>query len=498
LNNQTIGILTILICCIGYFYSWKNQRKENFKLSLFLLLVCGSILRLFTASDLFLHTWDEQFHALVAKNLIHHPLTPTLYDNPILPYDFTNWTGNHIWVHKQPLPLWTMAASMWAFGVNEIALRLPSIILSTIAIYLTYFIGTYFFGRKTGYIAAFLFSINGLIIELTAGRVATDHVDVFFLFFIELGIYFSIFFVTKRHFIYTILVGVSIGLAILCKWLPALIVIPVWFLLLVNSKKFPLKVILFHGLTLVIVCAAVFLPWQIYINNVFPLESSWEAGFNFKHLTEALSGQGGPFYYYLDKIRINYGELIYLPFGWLIWKTIKNRHDLRYSALLIWIILPLLFFSFAATKMQGYILFISPALFIVTGEFMQTILQYKGSLQSTWMIYFIAIAFIVLPVRYSIERTKPFQDLERSPEWVKNLKSLRRQNIKKGILFNYNEPIMAMFYTDFIAYRNIPSKNILDSLRKKGHNLIIVRDENLPVEIKEMSEIQFINLKQPK
>lgn len=79
---------------------------------------------------------------------MNHPLKPTLYDNPILPYDYRNWVGNHVWVHKQPLPLWIMSASMWLFGVNEIALRLPSIILTTIGIWLSFIIGRYFFNKK--------------------------------------------------------------------------------------------------------------------------------------------------------------------------------------------------------------------------------------------------------------------------------------------------------------------------------------------------------------
>ena len=75
---------------------------------------------------------------------------------------------------------------MWVFGVNEIALRLPSIILTTIGIWLSYFIGRYLFNSKVGYLTAFFFSINGLIIELTAGRVATDHIDIFFLFLMSI------------------------------------------------------------------------------------------------------------------------------------------------------------------------------------------------------------------------------------------------------------------------------------------------------------------------
>lgn len=151
------GIFTLSICIVGYLYSWQQYKRKNYEFALIIIMLCGLILRLFVANDFFLHEWDEQFHALVAKNLIKHPLIPTLYDNPILPYDFKAWNMNHIWVHKQPIPLWTMAASMCLFGVNEIALRLPSILLSTIGIGLIFYIGKYFFSEKTGLLAAFFF-----------------------------------------------------------------------------------------------------------------------------------------------------------------------------------------------------------------------------------------------------------------------------------------------------------------------------------------------------
>ena len=44
----------------------------------------------------------------------------------IFPYKYQDWTSNHVWLHKQPLPLWSMSASLWMFGINEIAVRLPA------------------------------------------------------------------------------------------------------------------------------------------------------------------------------------------------------------------------------------------------------------------------------------------------------------------------------------------------------------------------------------
>ena len=457
-------------------------------------MVCGLALRIYTSSDFFLHTWDERYHALVAKNFIHHPLTPTFYHNPILPYDYKNWTGNHIWVHKQPLALWTMAGSMWLFGVNEIALRLPSIVLTTIGIWLSFFIGSYFFNKKTGYLTAYFFSINGLIIELTGGRVATDHIDIFFLFFIELAIVFSILFAQRQKAVFNILAGVSIGAAILSKWLPALIVVPIWLLIVMDSGKFKTKEIFFHLIILLTTCILIFLPWQIYIFSAFPVEATWEAGFNFKHLTEVIEGRTGPFYYFIDRIRIDYGELIYVPLIWFIWKTFQNIRDKKRLAILIWVLVPLLFFSIAKTKMQAYILFISPALFIITSGFFYMLNDYKKNHKLKWLFNLILFLLIAFPIRYMIERVKPFEQSNRNPEWAKDLRKLNDRKISNGVLLNYDKPIEAMFYTNLTAYPNIPDRNKITDLVTEGYTVIINDNGKLPDDIKTIKGITIERL----
>lgn len=138
-----------------------------------------------------LHPWDERYHALVAKNMMNNPFVPKLYPDHIIDYDYKDWAANKIWVHKQPVPLWSMAASMKIFGVSEFTLRLPSVLLSTLSIFLTFWIGRFLSSsERVGLIAAFLLSINGLTIELASGRVATDHVDTFFMSLVTLSVFF--------------------------------------------------------------------------------------------------------------------------------------------------------------------------------------------------------------------------------------------------------------------------------------------------------------------
>jgi 4-amino-4-deoxy-L-arabinose transferase-like glycosyltransferase len=475
MENLYFGITTIAICLLGYIIAFRQYSRNNVPLALIIVMLCGLLLRIYTASDFHLHPWDERYHALVAKNMMDSPLRPMLYENPLMHYDFRNWATNQIWVHKQPLPLWSMALSMSIFGVNEIALRLPSIILSTLGIGITFYIARFLFNNRVGIITAFLFSIHGLIIELTAGRVATDHIDIFFLFFIELSVLLAIKFFQSEKGFYNVLCGVSIGLAILTKWLPALIVLPIWLLLAMHSKPFILKKTAYDFLLLCFVIALISVPWQIYIFNAFPLEAAWESSYNSKHLSEALENHGQPFYYHLDKLRIVYGELIYLPMIWFFYKSYKNPRPERLM-LGIWILIPFLFFSIANTKMQAYTLFTAPAIFIVTALFWEYLYAYRDRFKYKGFIIGVLILLIALPVRYTIERIKPFTIRNRNPQWAQELRALGRHVNNETVVFNAEHPIETMFYTDCVAYPGIPDSLILSNISQEGYTIFERRE----------------------
>lgn len=96
MTNYVLGTVTILVCVLGYVLAFQSFRKGHDFPAILLIVLCGFLLRLFTGVDLYLHEWDERYHALVAKNLINHPLLPTLYDHPLLPYDLIIETGLRI------------------------------------------------------------------------------------------------------------------------------------------------------------------------------------------------------------------------------------------------------------------------------------------------------------------------------------------------------------------------------------------------------------------
>lgn len=481
--NLTGGIILVLLCAFLGFKCWKLAGKEKYNKALYLIILMGILIRFFVSSDFYLHKWDEKYHALVAKNIIDNPLKPTLYKEALIPYNYEFWDSNHIWLHKQPFPLWTMALSMFLFGINEIALRLPTVILSTLGIWLTFYVGKYFFNEKAGIIAAFLFAINGLINELTGGRVATDHIDVYFLVFILLSVFFTVKNIETRNWRYNLLVGISLGIAILTKWLPALIVLLIWLLLNIDDQHSSKLTVFKKFLIVLISCGITFVPWQIFTNIQYPLEASLASADNWKHVTETLVNPDAPFYYHFQKMGLIYGELVYLPLVWFGYRIFKGSGiNLKEISLAVWILIPYVFFSLVKTKMQAYTLFCAPAIFIIIGAFVTNFESKKINYPIVKKII-IALLFL-LPIRYSIERIKPFDIMERNPNWAIELRQLNQTfGTEKTVIFNESRPHETMFYTNAIAHPRIPEIEWLEKIHNQGYTIYIRKTEEDSAEI---------------
>ncbi len=467
---------SLLLATVSIFFSYRESRKNNYRLSALLLVIAAIVLRIYVASDQYLHEWDERYHALVAKNLMENFFLPKLYKVALLPYDVSDWSSGFIWLHKQPLPLWCMALSMKLFGVNELALRLPSVIISGAAVYLTYFIGKKLFSQQIGLMAAFFHAINGLVIELTGGRVATDHVDIFFLFFVELAVVFSIMPTGKRKIVFNILAGICIGLSVLCKWLPALVVLVIW--LVFNFDRKNISATIMGWIVVAIAACAIFVPWQIYAQARFPVEYRTEMLHNLRHITEVLDGrEGGPFYFF-GKLFITVNEFFWLAFVWFCVNIYRKDRARNRVALVLWAALPFIFFSLTKTKMQAYLLFVYPALFIILADFCIYLTNQGQNPRMNLFKKLVLITVIGLSVRYTIERFKPLQDQSRDIKWASEFRKMNSNSDKK-VYLNINHRIEGMFYTNAIMYGYIPTGPEIEELKKKGYEVIINQNPDL-------------------
>ncbi len=424
----------------------KFIQSKEFNKALLTVIVLTFILKSFCALDSFLHEWDERYHALVAKHLIQHPLTPTLYENPVEPYDHKNWVANHIWLSKPPLPLWFMSASIATFGTHEFAVRLPAIIFSLLSVLLTYRMGVILFSQKAGVIAALLHSIHGVLTDLASGRLSSDGVETTFLFFVSLGI----FWVLRKpigqfKLLDYIITGMITGLAFMSKWQPSLLVLIVLFIYHFDKKHF-WKHSLYCTLSLFATMIVV-LPWALYCFAKFPTEAEWMAEAIFHPMTIIIPGNDGTWYSYLTDFGNFFGYPTYVLGIISIYLAIKD-YNRKLLTLAIWIAVPLMIFSAAEIKRGTYLMISAPAIFLLVAYFATAVVVYwKKYPISKWLAYVSIISMVV----YSIERLYLFSNRKpRHLEWSDELKN--RNPVPSSVIYDEPHAIELMFYHDVTAY----------------------------------------------
>lgn len=452
--------------------------------------------------DPFLVLWDEQYHALVAKNLAGNPLKPVLYKDPVLPYYFADWTKNHIWLHKQPLFLWQMALSIKLFGANVIAVRLPSVLMHALTSVAIYRIGEVAINRKAGFYGALFFGLAYYQLEHVAGRFTTDHNDVAFLFYVTASLWAWFEYQRSEKPIYLVLTGLFSGGAVLVKWLMGMLVYAVWFFALgADNKKNWLSPKSYAPIVKsALIALAVFLPWQIFIHLKYPVEAAFETNLNTDHFFNVVEGHGGTIWFHFEAISDIYGsgDLIpYLILAGIIFLIVKTKKNVYRVAFIALIALVYLFYSLAATKMTSFTILVSPLIYLGFGVMIDALLSWmdklaKGS-QSIQVLRFAAVigfGFMCLNLS-KIEKNhtmkKPLDNFGRERElaqmeFFRNV--LNELGDEKYVVFNadigVNGNIALMFYGDYMAYGHIPTTGDLELVQANNYKVAIRDDGTLP------------------
>lgn len=480
--------IAILFALVSILFFFKNKIYWYSVL----LFISAFLLRFhFIQLDPFLYDWDERYHAEVSKNMIADPLIPMLRAEAVLPYDYKAWTGNHIWVHKQPVFLWQMALSMKLFGVNEIAVRLPSALMSALLVFIIIRMGALLKKKSAGFIAALLFTFSWFQIEQVTGYMGMDHNDVAFTFYVTLSFWSYMEYVHTRKKYWIFIIGLFTGLGILVKWLTILIVYGCWGLSVLLKDKFKIKSYL-PLVGALFICCTVFLPWQFYIIHNFPLESSYAYEFNKRHITEVLEGHAGNSFYYINLIRDQFGFFaipLILSGSFLL---IKDQVKLDYKiCILISILIVYSFFSLIVkTKAPNYVYILSPFILLLFGcsfEFLDTFITKLKKPIIHFIIRFSVIIILVLSVlqfktidlihEKGISKFS-FVDREKKIHNTNIFKKMDSLLITPHIVFNVNgmEETEAMFYSNQNVYNWYPPKNTIDSLKSAGYRIAAFPD----------------------
>ncbi len=487
--NETTTWIGLLIASapawVGLYLSIVMDQK---KVGLILLLAGAFLIRLLMISlDPYLHEWDERFHALVAKNMMSDPLKPMLFKNHIMAYDFRDWSYNHVWLNKQPLFLWQMALSMKIFGLNVIALRLPSLIMSTVFVWLVYDIGsTWLKNHKVAFVAAFFATFQYYILELITGRNSLDHNDIAFLFYITCSIWAWVRYLDNRQtWTWPILIGIFVGLAILNKWLAGLLIFGGWglFILLDQKSRNQIKSY-FHYISSLVVACIIFLPWQLYIHQRFPEESGFVQQFNSMHFFDDMGHPGSVWYHVLFFPNIyDFGILLFFTIGIYFLLKSKDIDKKLTIAILAMVIVMYVFFSIPVkTKMPSYVLPVASCILLVAAFGLHTIAEWISrkrrlnmQYQTTFLLTCIVSVLLLKPWDIVKERSALNEHRNHKIHNAAIFKKLDSEELNGRIILNTRsfENIELMYYQDVTAYHFFPDSMVLDSLQLQGHKFAV-------------------------
>jgi len=500
------GALLLLSAVIFYL-------RGNVKLSIALLALGACVLRLLMINtDPFLYDWDEQYHALVAQHLAVHPGTPTLYDDPQLPVDIKEWAHNHIWLHKPPLFLWLIALSVKIFGATPFAVKLPSVILSSLMIPSLFSIVRRVSTERAGFIAALLLAAHSYSIQLISGFRNTDHNDIIFAAFVLFSFQAWMKYTETNRQCDAIATGLLVGCAVLVKWLPGILVFLPWGLWILRKQYRKDKVKWIHLSLAVLSAMILVLPWYVHIYSSFPAEAEFEMHYNMLHFTVAMEGHEGPWYYHFDQIRELMGwtmAILAVP-GILLFAL----HDTRYMRTLYTVIAVLFFFIFyavAKTKMPLFMLPVIPLLLagiaVLIDKGLDVISRNKAVVAASLTLIFL----FVMDVRGIVTNHSSLSELAwyRDEMWgVRNKADFYLKQKANGpdagrrvVMFNFpeNERAAFMFYTGDIVYNQAPPLETLRAIQAKGFVIGAYENQMMPEEYRSDSTIRlyFGHLAQP-
>jgi 4-amino-4-deoxy-L-arabinose transferase len=495
LHHPIIAVSYNLMCFAlagGAAYMFLRRNKPATGLGF--LLIAAFLLRMYAASDLYLHPWDERYHATVAKNMMDHPFRPTLYEDPVYDVDYREWGSNHIWLHKPPMSLWLISASLRLFGEHEVAVRFPSILMNTLSVLLLYSIGRMLTDSRSAFLAAVLLATSGSLLDLVGGRAPVDHIDVTLLFFTLLGIWFAGRHIQTEQKKYLVGMGASAGLAVLTKSFPGLFLIGVWGFWSLAEKK-NLVLLARDTVIAVFIAMAISLPWNLYTKHQWPEITSWVTRYSLIHLTEALEGHDHPWYFYLSELGRRISEIVYIPLLWFMLMLVKKPAPKEWT-LFIWFVTPTVLFSLAATKMPAYMAISWPAIYLIYAS-----IWWRGvdllfgpspaSGLKKGLLWCFLILAVLTPLRLSVERLDFYKlDRDANPEWARQLRTLGNElsGTNPVVIFNTGHPIEAMFYTDATAYSIFPTRQKVEDLLERGVDVVILERGDLPSHLQQLRQ----------
>ncbi|MFO0967579.1 MAG: glycosyltransferase family 39 protein [Gemmataceae bacterium] len=305
-------------------------------------------------------------------------------------------------VDKPALLYWLQIACYQVFGFNEFAGRFPSALAALVTVLVAYELGRSLFGARTGLLGGCLVATTPMVCG--AARFANPDALLNCLTCLTL----ALFWIGQRwrRSLWFSAVGAASGLAFFAKG-PVGVVLPGGVIFLFMAWERRLKELVDRRLLLgVLAFVATAAPWYGWVGVT--TKGEWLKGFFFRHnvdrfLSPMESHDGFPGFYLLVVLLGTLPWSVFFGFSWWYgfwslwpswgerrnsgawrarwtetWRRCADREDgdtllraARYRFLVVWMLLYLLFFSVAATKLPNYVLPAVVPFCLLTARFLE-------------------------------------------------------------------------------------------------------------------------------
>jgi 4-amino-4-deoxy-L-arabinose transferase-like glycosyltransferase len=202
------------------------KKSSRFQLTFWTVTCMTAMLYLFKIQVNDIWTENESFYAEAVREMFERN-------------NFIDITYNYApRFQKPPLTYWLIAASTKLFGMNELAIRLPIVLLAFGTALLTWSMTKRLYGEKTALLA---FVMEAISIQVVAGKhYASPEIPLLFFFTLTLWLFLKWELTGKKSYIS--MSAVALGLTVLTKGYPYLVVITgimALYLLLQSKLEIP-------------------------------------------------------------------------------------------------------------------------------------------------------------------------------------------------------------------------------------------------------------------
>jgi 4-amino-4-deoxy-L-arabinose transferase-like glycosyltransferase len=298
---------------------------------------------------------DEPRYAQVAREMLarHDWITPTLGGKP--------------WLEKPPLYYWQAMLAYSVFGVSDWAARLPSPCDATLMVIAIYFLFRRF--RPGSQLDAALMTVSSAGI-IGFARAASTDMPLAATFTIALLAWYAWHESGAKPYLWLAYVFLALGMLAKGPVAPVLAAIVVCIFAAVKGDYGILRRTL--SIPGILIFCLISLPWYIAVQVRNPdFFHAFILQHNLERFSSNLYRHPAPFWYYIPVVL-----LALLP--WTIFavaamaetvrvwwfgrrKMLKSQEDALNVFLLIWLFVPVIFFSISQSKLPGYILPALPA-----------------------------------------------------------------------------------------------------------------------------------------